>query len=225
MAGLTAAVPDATQPHVGTRGARCQTAAPVPCAVLAEWARSWARSSFLGKGPPDTLGGPSGSDVCGVGPAGQRHGQPAGGEAVAVVGAGRGGEVGVGAGPSRGNAAHRHFVWPGWAEVRALDLNAKVCCSGTDKGPIVCKYFIKQHMTSSAGQWQRETRAGGAELSYGRHETLEGPLGAACEDPSSPAGTRRQDPPHWGVAGPSHPDSCRGGKQLPGLLSASGWLW
>lgn len=80
-------------------------------------------------------------------------------------------------------------------------------------------------MTSSAGQWQRETRAGGAELSCGRHETLEGPLGAACEDPSSPAGTRGQDPSHWGVAGPSRPDSCGSGKQLLGLLSAGGWLW
>lgn len=49
------------------------------------------------------------------------------------------GKVGVGAGPGSGNAAHRHFVWLGWAEVRALDLNAKVCCSGADKGPIVCK--------------------------------------------------------------------------------------
>lgn len=47
-----------------------------------------------------------------------------------VLGAGQGGS---------GNAAHRHFVWLGWAEVRALDLNAKVCCSGAHKGPIVCK--------------------------------------------------------------------------------------
>lgn len=47
-----------------------------------------------------------------------------------VLGAGQGGS---------GNTAHRHFVWLGWAEVRALDLNAKVCCSGAHKGPIVCK--------------------------------------------------------------------------------------
>ena len=53
-----------------------------------------------------------------------------GGGSTSVLGAGRGGS---------GDAAHRDFVWPGWAEVGALDLNAKVCCSGAHKGPIVCK--------------------------------------------------------------------------------------
>jgi len=53
-------------------------------------------------------------------------------------------------------------------------------------------------MTSSAGQWRIETRAGGAEISCGRHETLEGLLGAARKDPSSPAGMRRRDPSHQG---------------------------
>lgn len=51
-------------------------------------------------------------------------------------------------------------------------------------------------MTSSAGQWRIETRAGRAELSCRRHETLEEPSGAARKDPSLLAGMRRQDPPH-----------------------------
>lgn len=131
MAGLT---PSATQP----RGSSVQTLLRRPALSMRD---GHARPCFLGKGPPDALGGLSGPavSVCGVGPAGQSHEQPAGGGAVSGVGAGRGGKVGVGAGPSSGNAAHRHFVWPGWAEVRALDLNAKVCCSWADKGPIVCK--------------------------------------------------------------------------------------
>lgn len=81
-------------------------------------------------------------------------------------------------------------------------------------------------MTSSAGQWRIETRAGGAELSCGRHETLEGPLGAAHKDPSSPAGMRCWDCPHSGgrPEGRSQPpslvlwvgSSCRGCSVLVG---------
>lgn len=82
-------------------------------------------------------------------------------------------------------------------------------------------------MTSSAGQWWTETRAGGAELSCWRHETLEGPLGAAHEDPSSPAGTHRGalwTGASWRVPAPSLGlASCPGGEQPPELLGAGTW--
>lgn len=70
-------------------------------------------------------------------------------------------------------------------------------------------------MTSSAGQWWTETRAGGAELSCGRHETLEGPLGAAQRDSSSPPGTNQGH-----VPAPSPVPGCRAAPS-----AARGWHW
>lgn len=82
-------------------------------------------------------------------------------------------------------------------------------------------------MTASAGQWWTETRAGGAELSCWRHETLEGSLGAAHEDPSSPAGRRRGalcTGASWQVPAPSLGlTSCPGGEQPLGLLGVGTW--
>lgn len=97
-------------------------------------------------------------------------------------------------------------------------------------------------MTSSAGQWWTETRAGGAELSCGRHETLEGPLGAAQRDSSSPPGTNQGHVPtpspvpgcraapsaargwHWGFVGPGRAGVgwyCRAAPPGLGILSSA----
>lgn len=102
-----------------------QTPAPVmmPCAIPAGRACS---------GVSIQPGG-----ACGTGPDWQSNEHP--------TASGQGGPWpvqgwgGAGVGLCGGNAAHRHFVWPGWAEVRVMDLNAKVCCSGANKGLIVCK--------------------------------------------------------------------------------------